>query len=73
MVPRDGKRLKIVLRAPGYEDLEVPVTADGDRTSDHELKLKKRGQLPDPKRGSGNRGSGGTGPGSSDSDLMKPF
>ena len=72
-VPRDGKRLKIVLRAPGYEDLEVPVTADGDRTSDYVLKLKKRGQLPDPKRGSGSKGSGGTGPGSSDSDLMKPF
>ena len=71
-VPRDGKRLKIVLRLPGYEDLEVPFTADQDRTSDHVLKPKKKVPLPDPRRGSGGRGSGGTGPGSSDSDLMKP-
>jgi len=79
-LPRSNKRVKIVLRLSNYEDLEVPIVADHDYSSDHVLKLKKRvPPPPDPKgkgsggKGSGGKGSGGTGPGSSDSDLMKPF
>ena len=74
-LPKNGKRVKIVLRLASYEDLEVPIVADEDHTSEHTLKPKKKGQLPpsDPRKGSGGKGSGsGPGAGSSDSDLMKP-
>jgi eukaryotic-like serine/threonine-protein kinase len=75
-LPKSSKRVKIVLRLANYEDLEIPLVADQDRSSDLVLKPKKRVPQPppDPRRGSGNKGSGGTGPGpgSSDSDLMKP-
>jgi serine/threonine protein kinase len=73
-VPRNGKQIKVVLRLPSYEDLEVPLVADQDRASDHVLKPRKRGTPPpDPRKGSGSKGSGGAGQGSSDSDLMKPY
>ena len=67
--------MKIVLRLPTYEDLELRLVPDQDRASDHALKPKKKGQPHDPKRGSGGKGSGGQGPGqegTGDSDLMKP-
>jgi serine/threonine protein kinase len=73
-VPRNGKQIKVVLRLPSYEDLEVPLVADQDRASDHVLKPRRKGPPPsDSKKGSGGKGSGGAGQGSSDSDLMKPY
>src|SRR5689334_5199189 len=42
-LPRNGKRVKIVLRLANYEDLEVPIVADEDHTSEHTLKPKKKG------------------------------
>ena len=75
-LPRSSKRVKIVLRHPSYEDLEIRLVPDQDRSSDHSLKPKKRVSPPppDPRRGSGSKGSGAPGPGqgSGDSDLMKP-
>jgi serine/threonine-protein kinase len=70
-LPRGKKRVKVSLRLPSYEDLEVPLVPDQDRASVHVLKKKKAVVVPppDPRRGSGSRG---TGPGSSDSDLMRP-
>jgi serine/threonine-protein kinase len=72
---RGNQRVKVVLRLTGYEDLEVPLVPDQDRASTLVLKPKKKlgGQPPDTRRGSGSRGSGTRpGPGSSDSDLMRP-
>jgi eukaryotic-like serine/threonine-protein kinase len=73
-LPRGSKRVKVVLRLPSYEDLEVPIVPDEDRESTLVLKLKKKVvPPPDIRRGSGSRGSGGRpGAGSSDSDLMRP-
>jgi serine/threonine-protein kinase len=74
-LPRGNKRVKVVLRLANHEDLELRLVPDQDQSSDHVLKPKRKTPPHDPRRGPGNRGSGGTGPGpgsSSDSDLMKP-
>ncbi len=74
-LPRGDKRVKVVLRHGGYEDLELPIVPDEDHASDHVLKPKKRTPPPDVRRGSASRGSGSSstpGPGSSETDLMRP-
>jgi serine/threonine-protein kinase len=77
-LPRGKERVKIVLRLPNHEDLEVRLVPDQDHASDHVLKpRRKTPPPPDPRRGSGNKGSGnkgsGTDPGTGDdSGLMRP-
>jgi serine/threonine protein kinase len=72
-LPRNSKRVKIVLRLANHEDLEVPLVADQDHASDHVLRPRRRQPPPPPPgRGSGIKGPGTPGPGSSDSDLMRP-
>ncbi|HSK01397.1 MAG TPA: serine/threonine-protein kinase [Kofleriaceae bacterium] len=72
-LPRSDRRVKIVLRLPNHEDLEVRLVPDQDHASDHVLKpSRRRTPPPDPKRGSGNKGPGtDPGPGD-DSGLMRP-
>jgi hypothetical protein len=72
-LPKKSKRVKIVLKLAGYDDLVVPPFAVTDNVSDeYKLVKKKVYTPPGTGRGSGSGKTPGQGSGSNDTGLMRP-
>jgi hypothetical protein len=69
---KSGRRVKIVLRLPGYEDFAVPAFTVTENVSNEYRLVKKRVASPPPGHGSGSAKPPGPGSGSNDIGLMKP-